>query len=679
MPSLTIPDRATKKWNYTPSGDLVGVLWYSKNIDPHVSLGKLRLSERIKIFYDDSDDADFTDVPREYIRTNADATDRWWALVRSSDNAVGAMWNSSGTSPTTGWTQDASLSRPATARDSMDIFLRTSGGYDRLVVSGNSGQDLAMLNSENAVVLNIASSTNATPIQITTSANHGLGTNDQVTIANHLINTNANGTWFITRVGATTFTLNTSAGNGIGVATGTVTTGMWLNRWWTITLGQVAFSNSYPVVIKRFNKILLVANQNFVHVITPSADGSVTSLSNVSYKRLVFPDNFSVNWIVVTPSKAWFGLHNLTGGDAIATSWDGGSETYEDPIPLYDKFTFAGEILGGIPYTVNGRGQILAYNGSAFAQVAAFPCYYTNKTWNNQSTTAVPTILHRNGMRVIDGQIHMLISGIMDASSISTLEDMPAGVWVLDSELGLYCKYTIGQYRSTNNDWGARSINTPGALRNIAVNEGRFLAGASVYTNNFSTTTYGMFCSEGASTSLQRGHFVTAQLQQESASALWDDVKFKFKRLENSTDVIVVKARTEVSPTLSYVTSATTWTSTTTFTSTDVIWAGVTGGEEIEWVVGKGAGATAHVSSISVLAGTYTITIDEAIPNVSGTARVVINNYQKLGSVTDQTVNERVLQIIRSSPWVQLKFEFRGTATSPEFNEMIINYKTENI
>ena len=68
---------------------------------------------------------------------------------------------------------------------------------------------------------NISSSTNATPISITTNAAHGFATGDTVTITAHTVNTNANGTWKITVTGASTFTLNTSVGTAVGGATGT--------------------------------------------------------------------------------------------------------------------------------------------------------------------------------------------------------------------------------------------------------------------------------------------------------------------------------------------------------------------------------------------------------------------------------------------------------------------------
>ncbi len=65
----------------------------------------------------------------------------------------------------------------------------------------------------------ITSSTNATPIKIT-SAGHGFLTGDSVEIEGHATNTNANGQWQITLVDANSYTLNGSVGNGVGGATG---------------------------------------------------------------------------------------------------------------------------------------------------------------------------------------------------------------------------------------------------------------------------------------------------------------------------------------------------------------------------------------------------------------------------------------------------------------------------
>lgn len=72
-----------------------------------------------------------------------------------------------------------------------------------------------------APAVNILSSTNASPIKITTATPHGLNpAGDQVTIAGHLVNTNANGVWNATILDYVNFTIP-AVGNGVGGATGT--------------------------------------------------------------------------------------------------------------------------------------------------------------------------------------------------------------------------------------------------------------------------------------------------------------------------------------------------------------------------------------------------------------------------------------------------------------------------
>jgi hypothetical protein len=62
----------------------------------------------------------------------------------------------------------------------------------------------------------IASSTNATPIVVTTSSVHNLSTGDYVDIEGHQTNTNANGVWPVTVLSTTTFSLTGSVGTAVG-------------------------------------------------------------------------------------------------------------------------------------------------------------------------------------------------------------------------------------------------------------------------------------------------------------------------------------------------------------------------------------------------------------------------------------------------------------------------------
>ena len=82
-----------------------------------------------------------------------------------------------------------------------------------------------MIGTSGAAVVtqkNVSTVTNASPISVTTTANHGMATGDQCFISGVTGTTSANGYWTITSTGATTFTLNGSSGNGAYVNNGIV-------------------------------------------------------------------------------------------------------------------------------------------------------------------------------------------------------------------------------------------------------------------------------------------------------------------------------------------------------------------------------------------------------------------------------------------------------------------------
>lgn len=68
----------------------------------------------------------------------------------------------------------------------------------------------------------ITSSTNATPIVVTTSGAHGLAPGDSVAVYGHLLNTSANGVWEVLTPTTTTLTLVGSTPTAVGAATGSV-------------------------------------------------------------------------------------------------------------------------------------------------------------------------------------------------------------------------------------------------------------------------------------------------------------------------------------------------------------------------------------------------------------------------------------------------------------------------
>lgn len=67
----------------------------------------------------------------------------------------------------------------------------------------------------------ITGATNATPIVLTVASGHGVVANDQIFVTGVGGNTAANGTFIVSAVGATTITLQGSAGNGSYTSGGT--------------------------------------------------------------------------------------------------------------------------------------------------------------------------------------------------------------------------------------------------------------------------------------------------------------------------------------------------------------------------------------------------------------------------------------------------------------------------
>lgn len=132
--------RLPKQWKGVYPGQYFGDIWQSQNIDLERYPGRLALSDKMRITVDDGDLAGGMGTPVKFIRTNADTTDRFWALTTSK------MIKTSSTDPTTGWANDGLASSPT---DPLDMEVHESAnGEQRLVVT--RATDIAILNRTGA-------------------------------------------------------------------------------------------------------------------------------------------------------------------------------------------------------------------------------------------------------------------------------------------------------------------------------------------------------------------------------------------------------------------------------------------------------------------------------------------------------------------------------------------------
>ena len=107
---------------------------------------------------------------------------------------------------------------------------------------GDPTQTVGLLPIASATV---SGATNATPIVIATTVDHGLSTGDTVWIWGVLGNTNANGRWTVTKVDATHFQLNSSSGGPTSYSGGGTVTPVypWSNPTLTLVSGTARVRN----------------------------------------------------------------------------------------------------------------------------------------------------------------------------------------------------------------------------------------------------------------------------------------------------------------------------------------------------------------------------------------------------------------------------------------------------
>lgn len=424
----------------------------------------------------------------------------------------------------------------------------------------------------------------------------------------------------------------------------------------------------------------MVGDGNLVHVMDKN--------EKVKNSRLVFPSEFEAIWIRSSYDGTWIGCRNKVNRESEVFFWDESSENYNRGYKVMSDMTFAGVIKNGIPFTVNGEGQLLQFTGSGFQEAAVFPNFQRINRKLDDGNTARRNI-HRNGMAVIEGKIHINLNA-SDANFgvVSQLIDFHSGIWTYDEKQGLRHKYAFTQYDGTEIDYGASLVGgAAGALVPTNSVKGLFLAGGQIFTNATSTLN-GIFYRDTNDSINKRGHFITSKFEASSFEDVFQDILVRFKRLRNSSDRILIKYRTLENPNYSIGGTAQmagtgTWSSTTVFTTTADL-SNALAGDEVFIYRGRGSGTLLAISSISEAGGTYTVTLTEAVANASGTFVFMIGEWKLAATISTQGITRQGFDLDAVGTFIQLKVELRsvpgGTALygdSPELEEIIINNKPE--
>lgn len=175
-----------------------------------------------------------------------------------------------------------------------------------------------------------------------------------------------------------------------------------------------------------------------------------------------------------------------------------------------------------------------------------------------------------------------------------------------------------------------------------------------------------------------RGHFVTTKIQSQNIEDVWQAIYSKYGNIFEGNDKVVVKYRTvrkQNYPLYINPPDTNTWLDSTSFLSTKN-WSGVLVGDEIEITAGRGAGCCVHILSKQIVdGGKYVIKVDEAIPSaVVGdvSTYMFVDNWIKIGTSNYQDLKAYLKCIIaKTNRTIEFKIELRGVS-EPYIEELQI-------
>lgn len=464
--------------------------------------------------------------------------------------------------------------------------------------------------------------------------------------------------------------------------------GTWTTNWSSADFTTITSGTPHPIEPNVTNNNLLVGDVNLLKKIDSS--GTITT-------ALTLPSQYTIIWIKKGVNVNYIGLDvTASGGVGAIAIWDGLDTSIEANyiIPISSRTPLTGVIdEQGVLNILQSDGRLMKYNGSGFSYEAELPPYrdyLLRQNWGNTNTSF--SKVSRRGMALIRGKIHVNVDSNSDTTAFNS--NFHSGVWVYDNDNKAFYHKGSLSYSNTITDFGASlpSVGggaiypiierTAGSVSQPSASVGgSYLVASRIYDGTGSTA-YRCICS--ATTGENRGTFVTTRIESPDITSINHYLTCKYEGVITSTDKIIFKYRTSYRTpyVIGPIGSDLTWTSTTTFTSSDTNLANAVVGDEITILFGNGAGCTAHITSISLVTTTYTVTVDEAITGISASNSgwVLLENWQKLNNTITylDTSGYKEIPISKQSntTWIQFKVELRGEGRVVGVQELIFKSKS---
>lgn len=616
-----IPSKSNPRWTGPYAGELQGILRKTFNVDLDKNDGAIQLSQRLARI---EDSGEFTgiDAPiTAFLRTNADSTDRYWALsFKDGLLKTDSSTPENAASPALDWDTDGLDSSPAVPLD-FTVHLndsRNDSGKNKMFVTTDTG-GIAVLNDCG---------------QSNWNKNFGAIVLD-TTVPFHPIE------YF-------PLVKKTIVGNG--------------NRLNTIS----RLTDTQNDTVIETNRIVFPNNLVARHIFM-TTNRSWT----LAYNK--FGGGMAIEWD--GSLQTYNDIHNLYGAPI------GGVNYQETPIILNSNGVFLEFTGRGFsPMIRNGQRVALPINedrGNGLMSIATADTNLIFAAGPRCMTVGEDGLIYINLGAAVGATQYLdrYTAGIWCLNPVSgrLYNKYSIGRWGDSLDYG-------HQLRPNSGLGGGGIYWVPSNVTPRGI-----LAGGIISTSNGGSfeNQMGIWLLDGPDgTTFTRGHFVTQHMQADDVREFFDILWVKFRKFVSSSARIIIKAkgtnsliegasRLPLSKTI-------TWTSTTTFTVTlaaadDQLAVG----DEVEMQSGANAGFLAHITAISgAHAAMQTITIDETVTTAgSEVSRARFDRWKKIGVVSSTTTYEQMMNIGIDSGFIQFKVELRGADREVEVNKLIVTSK----
>lgn len=398
--------------------------------------------------------------------------------------------------------------------------------------------------------------------------------------------------------------------------------------WWKTTLGQSSLTQGQPFVLKvgSDGNFYTTDGGNKVYRVTPTGTVTKTGEGTLDFSATPF---IIVNG-TTTSSRIFYGTEDTAGEDCAIIEWDmSPSSVAANRIHRMGtkRVLCIATDANDMVVAILSDGSVKYFNGDSFVD---YPGMHLPKTKYQYQDD----VIHKNGWMIHDGMLHFAINPKVDIDEdvftevSSQFWNYPAGIYCLDPQVGLYCRYA---FRDTTTNLSVPSIGSVGALYSRQHKNTAFFTSFVRYLTASTTRSY-IACEDRNNTTQSKAWLILNPFEA------YDNVIKKLtlihKRLGTGDSITVYYRRFDEDP----VRVTGVWYDSTTFNTTDSVT-----GIENDWFVfskiGAGAGYVSQVDSVDE-GTTSVITLKDANANVTLNDDGVLEfvNFKKMATITQTTI-----------------------------------------